>query len=609
MLKRILPTAATMALLLGLGVPSLGAQILPEPASRPATWACIEQARLVLDDALAPLGDCLLDGPATGFEAPGAMTQSTASGSRTGSSAEPTRCGPLPLYGGHGCPDGLTFVDAGDNGNAIDDEVFRLGWEAAYDVAVTPDGSTALLTGAVRVDRFALEDELLTVGIDTDTGQVRWRAIHPNLDGGGDYPSTVLVSPDSTTAYVSATFGIYRSEPPRMGLVAYDIATGEERWSATFDIGRPNTATYDFDAALSPDGLYIYVVGVTADTQNRMNSFLWKARATDGVEPEEEAGSTVWAIERPGPFDGWGPTTDIDVSPVDGTLVVGGTTWSEDLARADYWVRALEPDSSQLWEQRFDGGSWDQLIDLAVSPDGQRVAVTGMSDNVPDYTNYLNGGQNRDWATVTWDLATGAFGWHSRETGHARGDNRPFDLAFSPDGDRVYVAGAVTDETVVTVRYGIKSYPAGTGDSNVTYLYRGEGAGAVHPFNVATDLAVSPNGDRLYVTGYSSTLTPSNPLIAEAGGGPVYMRDHPYDVATAIFRVTSGGLSFDSVARWNPSPTFNDEMYPAGVVVGPAGDVFVAGTLMYQASQEFANSEDPGHQNFFDVGLLRYDAS
>ena len=567
--------------------------------SAPDPQACIQQARVVLDDALAPLGDCW----GGGAHAEEPMWRSTPGFPAVASArkAEPTRCGPLPLYGSAGCPDALTFVDAGDNGNAIEDENFRLGWEGAYDVTVTPDGSTALLAGSVRADRHDFEsDDLLTVAVDVASGQERWRAIHASADGGGDYPSTILVSPDGATAFVSATFGLFRPEPPSMGIVAYDVATGEELWSASYDIERPDTATYDFDAALSPEGDAVYVIGVTADIQGEVASFLWKADSSDG--------SVDWALEQDGPFGGYDTTTDVDVSSIDGTVVVGGTTRDEARQRVDYWVRAISPDGAVLWEQRFDGGSWDQLIDLAVSPDGRTVAATGMSDNIPDYTNYINQGQNRDWGTVTWDLATGQMGWHGRETGHARGDNRPFDLAFSPDSERLFVAGMVTDETVVTVRYGIKSYPVDTGSSNSTYLYRGEAAGAMHPFNVATDLAVSPNGDRLYVTGYSSTLTPSNPLIAAAGGGPVYMQNHPFDVATAVFRVTSGGLAFDSVARWNPSPAFSDEMLPAGIAVAPgSGAVLVAGTLMYHVSQEFGDADKPGHQNFFDLGLLRYD--
>jgi hypothetical protein len=568
-------------------------------ASAPAVEQCVLQVRLATHEALAPLGDCLSGVGVSGPDS-GQARHPALSGVDDDQRAQATQCGPLPLYGSKGCPDALTVVDAADNGNGIDDENFRLGWEGAYDVAVSPDGKVAVLAGAVTVERNSGEIDLLTVAVNVASGEVLWRAIHANPEGGGDFPSTALVSQDGSTAYISATVGLFRQEPPDMALVAYDLATGEKRWSASYDVGRPDTASYDFDAALSPSGDALNVIGVTADTQGRMNSLLWRVGSAEGTQE--------WALEQAGPFDGYGLTTDVDVSQADGTIVVGGTTWSSDMSRADYWVRAISPDGSARWEQRFDGGSWDQLIDLAVSADGRTAGATGMSDNVPDYTNYVNQGQNRDWATVTWDVASGQFGWQSRETGHARGDNRPFDLTFSPDGERLYVAGVVTDETVVTVRYGVKAYPVATGQSNVTYLYRGEAAGAQHPFNVATDLAVSPGGNRLYVTGYSSTLTPSNPLIAAAGGGPVYAQNHPLDVATVIFRVTPGGLDQETVARWNPSPGFTDEMIPAGIAVAPGSNsILVAGTLLYHVSQEFAGEDDPGHQNFFDMGLLRYD--
>lgn len=575
---------------------------VPATAQPSELHDCIIAARLAVQAAAAPVGDCL-----RGIEAPAAYRpaqRTTASAGAASAAAAPasqtaTLCGPLPLYGSKGCPAAMAAVDAADNGNTIADENYALGWEGAYDVAVTRDGRVAVLTGSTTVDRHAEELDVLTVGVDVSSGEELWRAVHGNPEGGGDYPTTVLISKDGSTAYVSATTGLYRNDPPAMTVIAYDTATGDQRWTSSYEVGRPDTASYDFDAALSSDGTSLYVVGVTADVAGTMNSLVW------ALEPA--TGAQRWASEEHGPFDGWTLTSQIEVAPSDGTILVAGTTWDQDHRQADYWVRALTPGAEPRWQHRFDGGSVDQITGLAVSPDGSTVAAIGMSDNDPDITNYVQGGQNRDWATVTWDVASGEFGWHSRVTGLTAGDNRPFDVTFTADGTQIVVVGAVTTETAVGRAYGIRFYPVDTGVTSELPYYGGEVRGLQHPFNVATAVTAAPDG-RIYITGYSSTLTPSNPLLASAGGGPVYMQNHPLDIATLAYTPDATGRHERTwVARWNPSAAFTDEALPAALAVAPgSGDLLVAGTWLYHLSPEWADPDDLATGNFFDLGLLRY---
>jgi len=123
---------------------------------------------------------------------------------------------------------------------------------------------------------------------------------------------------------------------------------------------------------------------------------------------------------------------------------------------------------------------------LAVSPDGARVFVTGPSAGGSAY------------ATLAYDAITGAKIWVRRYEGSGS-TNLANGLVVSPDGARVYVTGtsfrSASDYDYATIAYesatgariwGVRHYngPANLGD-------------------VATAVGLSPDGSRVYVTGYS----------------------------------------------------------------------------------------------------------
>src|SRR5207244_1432326 len=103
-----------------------------------------------------------------------------------------------------------------------------------------------------------------------------------------------------------------------------------------------------------------------------------------------------------------------------------------------------------------------------------------------------------DYGTLAYNASTGAQVWASRYNGPANGDDDAYSLAVSPDGSRVYVTGC--------------SYGSGTGDDYATVAYSAStGAqvwasrynGPAHGNDQANSLAVSPDGSRVYVTGWS----------------------------------------------------------------------------------------------------------
>jgi DNA-binding beta-propeller fold protein YncE len=133
----------------------------------------------------------------------------------------------------------------------------------------------------------------------------------------------------------------------------------------------------------------------------------------------------------------------------------------------------------QLWTARYDNGGTDDSTSVAASSDGTKVFVTGRSetqfDGSPQYT------------TVAYNATTGAQLWASRYSGAAIGT----DVAVSPDGTKVFVTGRT--ELNDHPRFATVAYNAATGAQLWAKLY-GSGYGLLGA--APSSLAVSPNGSR-----------------------------------------------------------------------------------------------------------------
>jgi DNA-binding beta-propeller fold protein YncE len=139
-----------------------------------------------------------------------------------------------------------------------------------------------------------------------------------------------------------------------------------------------------------------------------------------------------------------------------------------------------------LWLDRYDK-SVDGGRGVVVSPDGSRVYVTGQSAKPRSEYDYL---------TVAYEPSTGARLWTARWDGPGSRDDEPRSVAVSPDGTRVFVtgqSGEVGTYDAVTI-----AYKASTGKQLWMASYVGTGRN-----DVGRGVAVSPNGDTVYVAGTS----------------------------------------------------------------------------------------------------------
>ena len=153
---------------------------------------------------------------------------------------------------------------------------------------------------------------------------------------------------------------------------------------------------------------------------------------------------------------------------------------------------------ARLWVARYDGPGHflDVANDIAVSPDGATVFVTGLSDG--------RGGSSRyqlfwaDYATIAYDAATGSMRWVRRYDGPGMGWDNSNALTVSPDGSRVYVSGGSKGSD--TGRdYATIAYDAATG----ARLWLARYDGPAHLLDSARSVVVTPEGSQVVVSGWS----------------------------------------------------------------------------------------------------------
>jgi DNA-binding beta-propeller fold protein YncE len=222
--------------------------------------------------------------------------------------------------------------------------------------------------------------------------------------------------------------------------------------------------------------------------------------------------------------------------------------------------------------ERYDGpgaDADDHASSLGLSPDGSTVFVTGGSLNDAVIPNTFV----QDFATVAYDATSGGRLWvrHHRVRGGATA------LEVSPDGDLVFVtgygghSGSFTDTDYVT-----DAYDAVTGAR--VWTARSAGTGA--DFEIPRDVAVSPDGSALFVTGQRSGATTGD------------------DFGTVALDAATGAGLWSR--RYDGPGHFHDDA--AAVGVSPDGSrVFVTGVSSGSAKIEEFYAED--------YATLAYDAT
>ncbi len=394
-------------------------------------------------------------------------------------------------------------------------------------VVVSPDGSKVLVTG-YSSDSTGIYD-YTTAAYDAATGAELWKKKYDGPSSGYDSATAIAVSPDGSRVFVtggSAGTNGYGD----IATIAYEATNGSQLWLARYD-GSSHRNDAGQSVAVSPDGSTVFVAGYTDGKRLDFTVIGYDAAA----------GSQLWARIYNGPVSrGVDAAEAVAVSP-DGSKVFA-TGFSAAGSTNDFTTMALDAGTGgPIWLKTYDGPGHnsDSGFAIAASPDGTTVFVTGDSI-APNFYN--------DYTTIAYAAATGAKKWLSRYNGPAGKEDEAHSLGLSPDGSKVFVSGLSTG-VGTGYDYATNAYDAATGTPLWSRRYDGPGS----LDDGADDLGVSPDGLKVFVTGYSADATGANDYATQsydAGTGAVLWESrfdgptHDYDDAFSLAVAPDGSKVF-----------------------------------------------------------------
>jgi hypothetical protein len=403
-----------------------------------------------------------------------------------------------------------------------------------------------------------------------------WVSVYDNPNGhtvfshGLDRAVGLVVSPNGDRMYVTGASNgrgaDASAESAAFATVAYDAATGAQRWLSRFDSGANSFSEETAGLALARDGSRLYVLGTSNGVPVSEPGATNVTNAFTVVAYDTAAGAQLWVAQHLVPFDPngimQGLATAIAVSP-DGTRVfVTGITGVVHLSNFTLTqvVTTVAFDSSghKLWSKSY-GGPFNAVglpVAIRSSPDGDRVYVTDWVCRNEPVSNHCDG----EMATIAYDGASGTEVWVSYYA-TATGTAIPTSLEVGPGGDRVYISGnscAAIDAAGNCLYQSTTIAYDENGAQQWLAVYPGpQGGGG----GITLKMALNPAGDRLFATGWTC-LTPALGNQCDA------------NFATIAYDTTSG------TQLWEQNYGFPG--YPFGgainVVVGPDGqNVYVGG--------------------------------
>jgi DNA-binding beta-propeller fold protein YncE len=415
------------------------------------------------------------------------------------------------------------------------------GDDEAFSVAVSPDGGTVFVIGNSTGTGTGLD--YATAAYNTTTGTQLWATRYNGPGNGDDYGQSIAVSPAGDTVFVTG-----QSTGTGTGFdyatVGYNAATGAQLWVKRYN-GPGNGYDSAASVSVSPAGDKVFVTGQSQGATSPDYATVGYNAAT---------GAKLWAKRYNGPAKSLDAATFVAVSPGGGTVFVTGFSTGIGTGLDYATVAYTAATGAQRWVKRYNGpgNSVDLASSVAVSPDGKTVVVTGRT------TSIFTGGSSKglDYATIAYNAATGAQRWVKRYNGPGKDADYAFSVAVSPAGDKVFVTGFSTG-TSTGLDYATIAYNTATGAKLWAKRYNGP----ANSQDGGYSLAVSPDGGTVYVTGESTVTTTPDPASGQ-------------DYTTLAYSTATGAQLWASTYN-GPG---NGQDFAISVAVSPAGDkVFVTG--------------------------------
>lgn len=374
------------------------------------------------------------------------------------------------------CPEWTARLEIDENGLIMTTGVF-----------VAPDGNTVYTTGTLP--NQTAEEDLVAAAYDAGTGVPVWTFQHriPTRERG----AAAALSPDGEQLYLAGTLD--RAGEADYLVVALSTDDAAVAWTATL-----NGPLDGFDepsaVKVSPDGARVFVTGKT-DAPGPGHDWLTAAYAAS-------SGALLWSAVHAAGAGLFG-AKDLVVSPAGDRVYVTGLTWHDEPRLHDATTIAYDAAiGAPVWTHSYNSAAsdYDEGRMVGVSPDGTRVFVAGPS---------VGAASEVDYAVLALSAGSGLLEWETRYD-QVLHEDWPKALAVAPDGAHAYVTGDTFSHEfgwdLATV-----SLEAATGDPVWVALFDEPGLGqeglpesGVAWNQLASAVAASPEGERIYVTGQGS---------------------------------------------------------------------------------------------------------
>jgi hypothetical protein len=345
---------------------------------------------------------------------------------------------------------------------------------------------------------------LLNAAYGDDPVTENWVSRYSGPKGGGE--ATAIALDAEGNVYVTGSTGDYTT-------VKYDGVTGDQLWAARYEGGRGRAIALDSDGN-------VYVTGDgNAGPYPAISDY-----AT--IKYDGRTGTQLWAARYRGPAAGYNVAVGIAVDKGKNVYVtghsdaVGGGAWG----KTEYATLKYDGyTGAQLWGVRYSGpgNHIDRATAIVVDAAGDTdddssggVYVTGYSDGS---VNPWDDAPGSDYATIKYDVRTGAQLWVARYNGPGyfdnifhRHHNSDMALAIALDAaGNVYVTGE-SDGAGGGPDYATVKYDRRTGTQLWVARYEGLGNSSRFHQNIARAIAVDRREDdvegSVYVTGQSTSV-------------------------------------------------------------------------------------------------------
>lgn len=410
---------------------------------------------------------------------------------------------------------------------------------AVQSIALSPDGTRVFEIGESwggDPPAGGTQYDFLVIAHDALTGARIWTARYNGPGNSQDQPLAISLSPNGGRVFVTG-ISVGDGTSFDYATLAYDAATGAELWASRYN-GPGNAADWAWSLVLSPDGHRVFVTG-----------FSWGGSPSAGthydyatVAYDATTGMQLWASRYNGPGNSEDRARSIAVTPDGARVFVTGK--SVDL-NVDYATAAYDASNgTQLWVSLYDGAvGYDEAIQVLAEPNGSSLYVTGYSEGV---------GTNSDYATISYDPATGAQRWATRYSSGTLLAGNVIDNALGmavSTNSRVYVTGYSNND------YATVAYDGASGTQQWVARFNGNGP-ALNETDEPYALVVSPDNSRVYLT------------------GTTFRDDNHYDIGTIAYDAVSGAQQW--MARFDGTEHFQDAAF--GIALSSDGsNLFVQG--------------------------------